>query len=74
MPDLDLDHDHAPSKLEELVDALERLAFSRLARENALALAGCDEEAQLMASWRDGVRAAADFVRTWPDAPNRPGT
>ncbi|WP_394832808.1 hypothetical protein LVJ94_40535 [Pendulispora rubella] len=66
-PDLDLDLD--PAKLEELGDALERLALSRLDRENALTLAGCDDEAQLMASWRQGVRAAAEFIRTWPKPP-----
>lgn len=62
-PDLDA------ATLEKLGDALERLAFSRLERENALTLAGCDEEAQRMASWRQGVRAAAEFVRTWPPEP-----
>jgi len=51
--------------LEELVDALESFAFSKLDAENNLLLAGCHSEAQAIASWRRGVRDAAHAVRTW---------
>jgi len=50
---------------EELGDALERFAFSRLDEENRLHLAGRFGEAAAIAFWRQGVRDAADLVRTW---------